>query len=209
MNYYYDIVLNFLEDNFFFYEWEDTDNIEYIKKIPLFQVRKEVFNDFFSNKVIVEKSFLDSIENKTIKKDGKLLYACLIANKNNVYAYEFNESGEVISRSALVLCDELSILEYLYTIPLKEIDYKIIESININKDIRFSSKIKLFINTEIEKLYNDNNIDKLKFLYLEWFYKKEDNKDIIYKNMKNKLNKEINEEELKIYNLIKLSYNNV
>ena len=44
MNYYYDVVLNFLEEPILFYEWAEQDSIEYIKKIPLYQVTTEVFN---------------------------------------------------------------------------------------------------------------------------------------------------------------------
>lgn len=32
MNYYYDVLLNFLDTNIYFYEWDSLDNIEYYKK---------------------------------------------------------------------------------------------------------------------------------------------------------------------------------
>ena len=38
MNYYYDIVLNLNEELYEFYEWEENDSIDFIKKIPLFRV---------------------------------------------------------------------------------------------------------------------------------------------------------------------------
>lgn len=209
MNYYYDVVLNFLENSYLFYEWDELDNIEYIKKIPLFQVDSQTFHDFFEFKVKVDSEFLEEIENKTIKKNGKLKYACLLADKNNAYAYEFDESGFVITRSSLVLNDELSLIDYIYTVQTREIKYEKFEKLKSNKETRISSKIKKFINLEIEKLYQEKNEDKLKFLYLEWFNKKENNIDKIYKEMVNKLKKEISEEEISIYNIIKLSYNNV
>ena len=38
MNYYYDVLLNFLDTNIYFYEWDSLDNIEYYKRVPLIQV---------------------------------------------------------------------------------------------------------------------------------------------------------------------------
>lgn len=209
MNYYYDIVLNFLENNYMFYEWDELDDIEYIKKIPLFQVSSQVFKDFYSNNIMVDGDFLKCIENKTIKRDGNLKFACILADKNNAFAYEFDEDGNIITRSSLVLIDELNLLDYLYTIPIKDINYKIRGKLITKNSIREVDKIKKIINMEIDKLYKENCIDKLNFLYLEWFNKKEMDINIIYNNMKNKLKKEISEDEVKIYNIIKLSYNNV
>lgn len=209
MNYYYDLVLNFLEDKYLFYDWDELDNIEYIKKIPLYQVTSKTFNDFYTNNLQVDKSFLSEIENKTIKRDEKLKYACILADKNSAFAYEFDDEGNIITRSSLVLTDELSLLDYLYTVAIKDIKYTIKEKVNSNEEIRKVAKIRKFINMEIDKLYQEQSIDKLKFLYLEWFDKKEDNLDKIYKVMKNKLKKDIGKKEEKICNIIKLSYNNV
>lgn len=209
MNYYYDIVLNFLDDNTLFYEWDELDNIEYIKKIPLFHVKSSVFDDFYNYNVKVNDDFLKDIENKTNTKNGKLLYSCILADKNNAFAYEFDKNGNVITRSSLVLADELNLLDYLYTVSVKDLEYVKKDKIKANKELRMCSKIKKFIKLEVDKLYKEDKLDKLKYLYLEWFNKKENNKDKMYKEMKNKLKKDINEEEIKIYNIIKLSYNNV
>lgn len=209
MNYYYDIKLNFLEDNVLYYEWDELDNIEYIKKIPLFQVSSQTFNDFYGYNIKVTKEFLKEIENKTLKMSGKLKYACILADKNSAFAYEFADNGKIISRSSLTLKDELSLLEYLYTISPKEITYEKENSLIISEETRLGKKIKHFINIEIDLLYKEKSFEKLEFLYLEWFNKKEKSMNKIYKNMKNRLKKEIDEKELHIYNLIKLSYNNV
>ena len=49
MNYYYDLVLNFNETAFMFYEWNENDVIELIKKIPLFSVNNKVLKDLIYN----------------------------------------------------------------------------------------------------------------------------------------------------------------
>ncbi len=209
MNYYYDIILNFLDSNYLFYDWLEQDTLEYIKKIPLYQVTSKKFKEIYAYEGKISLEFLEEIKDKTISKNKKLKYACLIADKNNALALEFNDEGLVIARSSLMLKDELALLEYLYTIPLKDIEYTKIKLINNNLDSRKSRQIKNFISLELKKLINDHNLEKLKYLYLEWFNEKEDNLDKIRKRMEKRLENEITLDEIKIYNIIKLSYNNV
>lgn len=209
MNYYYDIILNFLDTNYLFYDWEEQDNIEYVKKIPIFQVTSKKFKEIYQNNGYVSLEFLKEIENKTILKNDKLKYACLIADKNNALALEFSEEGQIITRSSLTLKDEISLLDYLYPVPVKDIPFTITSKIKINSDLRKCQKIKKFISLELKRLEEEQNIAKLKYLYLEWFNELEDNVDKMKERMHKKLAKGINEEEIKIYNIIKLSYNNV
>lgn len=209
MNYYYDIVLNFLEENTQFYEWDENDSIEYIKKIPLFHLKTENFLDFLNYKVKVNQNFLQEIKDKTIKKNDKLKYACLLADKNSAYAFEFDDEGFVISRSSLILIDELNLLDYLYTVSIKDINYEKISKTSYRKDIRQNERIRNFINLEINKLYKEKKEDKLKYLYLELFNKKEKSLDKVYQDMKSRIDKDIDEDVLRIYDLIKISYNNV
>ena len=58
-------------------------------------------------------------------------------------------------------------------------------------------------------MYQNKENSKLKYIYLEWFNKLEDNINLMYQNMLNKLNDKLTEKEYSIYELIKLSYNNV
>ena len=47
MVYIYDLILNWCRDRKYeFFEWKENDEIEYIKKIPVFKVRN--FNDLFN-----------------------------------------------------------------------------------------------------------------------------------------------------------------
>lgn len=209
MNFYYDLVLNFLDTNYLFYDWDEFDNIEYIKKIPIFQVTSKSFKEMYQYNGKVTLEFLKELEDKTILKKDKLKYACIIADKNNAMALEFASDGNIIARSSLMLKDEISLLEYLYTIPISDIEFVKEQVLKINNDIRKCQKIKKFIMTELKRLEEENNIAKLKFLYLEWFNEKEDDLTKIKQRMTKRLAKGINEEEIHIYNIIKLSYNNV
>ncbi len=209
MNYYYDIVLNFQEDNYMFYEWEEEDNIDIIKKIPIFQINLKTFKDLINNEIKVDTEFLDIINNKTELKNKTLKYVALFVSKNGAIALEFNEIGQSIYRSFLQVDDELGAIETIFTIPVYKLNYEITKKIIFNKNLRKEDNIKIFIKKEIDFLYQNKEIDKLKYLYNEWFLK--DNDDIIkiYKEMNKKLQDKLSDREIIIYNLIRLSYNNV
>ena len=209
MNYYYDIVLNFQEDNYMFYEWEEEDNIDIIKKIPIFQINLKTFKDLTNNEIKVDTEFLDIINNKTELKNKTLKYVALFVSKNGAIALEFNEIGQSIYRSFLQVDDELGVIETIFTIPVYKLNYEITKKIIFNKNLRKEDNIKRFIKKEIDFLYQNKEIDKLKYLYNEWFLK--DNDDIIkiYKEMNKKLQDKLSDREITIYNLIRLSYNNV
>lgn len=209
MNYYYDIVLNFQEKNYMFYEWEEEDSIDIIKKIPIFQVNIKTFKDLINNEINVDLEFLKSIENKTELKNKTLKYVALFVSKNGAIALEFNNEGKSIYRSFLQVDDELGAIEMLFTLPVYKLNYTILKKISISKNLRKEDNIKNFIKKEIDLLYNKKEIDKLKYLYNEWFLK--DNDDIlkIYNEMNKKLQDKLSDREITIYNLIRLSYNNV
>lgn len=209
MNYYYDIVLNFLEDNYQFYEVLKDDTFDNIKKIPIIQVSNKQFKEISSNYIKVTKDFLKRIHNETTTDTSSIAYATLIADKNSVIALEFSSDGTILARSQLSLNDELSILDIIYTVEIEELSYQILKPIIYNKTSRQEQIIKNLIHIEIETLYKEKNFPKMQFLYMEWFGKLENNNELMYQKMLNKLNKEITPLEEKIYQIIKLSYNNV
>ena len=99
MNYYYDVLLNFLDTNIYFYEWDNLDNIEYYKRVPLIQVNSKTLKDFINNNIVVEKEFLDTIkilsnqdseQSKIVgiindfTRDNDLIYNYIIPIENNI-----------------------------------------------------------------------------------------------------------------------------
>ena len=193
MNYYYDVLLNFLDTNIYFYEWDSLDNIEYYKRVPLIQVNSKTLKDFINNNIVVEKEFLDTIKDKAKKKDNCSSYIAIFADKNGSIALEFDENGNSIARSFLSLEDDLNICDILYTID----------------NLRIEDKIKLIIKTEVKSLYKKQDFTKLKYLFMEWFNKIPVDNEVMYQSMIEKLNNKIGDKEKKIYDLIKLSYNKV
>lgn len=198
MNYYYDVVLNFLDTNVLFYEWNKEDNLEYFKKIPLIKVSSKTLRDFINNDVCINQETLKIVKDRAI-----------FADKNGCIALEFNESGKSIARSFFSLNDELNIGEIIYTINTTDIDYKIVNKINYNKNLRKEDKIKLIIKTEIKVLSEMEDTLKLKYLYMEWFNESCEDVKKMVKKMNDALKDKIGKREVKIYDLIKLSYNKV
>lgn len=210
MNYYYDVLLNFQDKYYMFYEWDELDNVEFIKKIPLFHVNNKTFLEFYTKVVKVELNFLKQIENKTkIKQNEYLKYACIISDGKNSIAIEFDDLGLVISKSSLILDDEISVNEFMYSINNSEIKYEIVDNDIRTKETRQELKIKKILKIEIQKMYEQKEESKLKYIYIEWFNELLDNTDTMYHNMINKLRDNLTEKEYKIYEIINLSYNNV
>lgn len=210
MYYYYDILLNFQDDNnlFNFYEWEETDAIDFIKKIPLFKISSESFKELLQYRVQFDREFLESIKNKTILKNTKenLKNTFLISDSKDALALELDENGTVINRSRLLLSDEINLSEIMFTMKETKLEYKKLKKYEESTDIRQIEEIKKLINCEINTLYKSKNLNKLKYLYYEWFNKKNNDIDIIYKEMQLNLNSKYDENQKRIYDLIKRSY---
>ena len=136
-------------------------------------------------------------------------YAVILADKNNALAFNFNDEGINMEISPLPIQDELNILEVIYTIKEQKINYEKISKRKKILNLRKEEKIREKINMEIKKLYAEKNKTKLQFLYLEWFDTFEDNIELIYQNIQEKLRKEITSKEEKILKIIEMSYNNV
>lgn len=212
MDYFYDILINMNEDDIYnFYEWENYDIIEYIKKIPLFRVSTKTLIDFYSNYVQINEEFLINLLDKTVTKNSKLnktiKYGCLLCDTKNVLVVEFNDCGEVISRSSLLLEDEANILEVIYNYKETNIRYVNLGNRNISQKLRQEKLIKKVIKLEFNTLIDDNNQAKLKYLYNEWFGYNEENLVKIRKNIKEELDADLTQKTKKIYDLIMLSYN--
>ena len=56
----YDILVNIIDSErvYEFFEWNNKDDIEHIKKIPLVKVSSHFLDDCINNNITVDKSFL-------------------------------------------------------------------------------------------------------------------------------------------------------
>lgn len=214
MNYCYDVLINISEDNVFnFYEWEDFDPIELVKKIPLYRINSSVLKDFYSCDIKVDKEFLNEIMDKTILKNSKInktiKYACLLCDCKNALVVEFNDFGEIVGRSNLLLEDESNIIEFIYSYNEIKIKYEKLKNREIKNFLRQEDLIKKVIKLELTSLVENKNYTKLKYLFNEWFGYEESSIDKIKNKIIKELSMSIDNNSFKVYNIIKDSYNNV
>ena len=162
-------------------------------------------------KLISKYGFGVSIDTKSdlILRDIDLLKE--INSKNNVIikftiTTPNDELSKIIEPNVCISSKRLQAIKILS-------DNGIFTGIMMNPMLPFitdkEEDIKKFIELEIDSLYKKGNFDKLKYLYNEWFLKDSDDLNIIYKDMKEKLKGDLTDKEMNIYNLIRLSYNNV
>lgn len=208
MNFIYDIVLNFNKEYYDFFEWNKKDSIVNIKKIPLFIVNNDIFNSMKYDYVSVNISFIDNIKDKTYTYNRqKIGNACLLSNGKQVIGTLFNNNGDLIKRSSLLLDEEEEVLDEIYSNEVTDIDIVKIKKGKSNDSVnRLQKEKKDFLIKYINKENNDVN---LKYLYYDYFEKDEDDsnkiRDSLINEIKNNWNKKFNDfyEIVKIFNKIK------
>lgn len=190
MNYTYDILLNFNEKIFDFYDWNKGDNIKHIKKIPIFKIDSISFKNLKENDVEFDQQFLEKIYNKTEeftqRKNKTLEYACLFTEGNEILGLNINNKKTTYSR--LLLDEEIEILDITTRLEQKDIKFDIVNRHNIDefktrKEIEQTNMAK----KELKNLLVENNFEKLKYLYYECFDKKIDSIDEIIKTFNHKI----------------------
>lgn len=188
-----DIYLNFLKNYYPFYEWLRNDKIRFVKKAYVYKVNSNVLCDLKNNKVCLDKKFL--------KKEPIIFF-----DEFDLIAILFDDKGISKFKSSLSLNDEEKIFGLTKYLNNEELMYQIISKDEIPKNLRCEENIKNVICKELDNLYKNNDEEKIKFLYYEWFSKEDDSIDNIINTMKNMLNKDITNNEIKIYNLISSNY---
>lgn len=210
MKYAYDILLNFNEDYYDFFEWKDDDLIEYIKKIPIFKISDSDYKNIISNKIKISNEFLSIIYNCAeiyLDKTEKIIeYACLFSSGDDVIAVEFNYKGISIMKSKLLLEENEDILELIDEMKISNIKYDIISLEKKEFNTREEKKNTNFLLRELNILYKDNNTDKLKYLYYECFNKFNNNIDCILNEFKYFIKQNWDNKHKKLYDLLMLTY---
>ena len=190
MKYVYDILLNFNEKLYEFYEWMDDDYFDYIKRIGIIKVSKDTLIDIKTNKIMIDDELVKQIKNTceiyTNKSTKFVEYACLFCSNSLVLAVEFNYKGISIMKSDLLIDEALDIIEVCKKMKPINLNYKIINKEEYNNLItRKEEEMINFMKRKINIIYKNKKIDKLKYLYYECFKKEEDNILTIYNDLIN------------------------
>ena len=203
MNYIYDLILNYNKELYEFYEWNNTDKLINIEKIPIIRINNTSFNEIMSSRIKISLVLLDKIKNKTYTSNKIIKYSLLITNLNRVIALKFDDQGIEIERSSLLLDEEEDVLEDDYQ--EEKIEYEIIEKLEEDYFLtRKEKSIKKYLLKEINNLYMNNNYEELNYLYEELY---NDDKSIIerYNYLINSITNNYNSNYEKLYNIIKLA----
>jgi len=211
MTYVYDLLLNFQTQLYEFYEWNKDDKIYHIKRINLVKISSTAYNEILDNNIKISDDFLLTIFNKCQYFDNRnvesLPYAILLTDTYRVMGVLFDIYGNIIKYSSLLLDEEEDILDISNRLAEIKLNYQIISKKEKYHNLtRMQEHIIKYIRNDLNMCYQKNDINKLKYLYYEYFNKNDvRNIDIIYNRLIKEL-ENINYKHYNLYNLIKLSY---
>lgn len=199
-----DIVVNFDDIMYYFYEWEDNDKIEYIKEIPFVKVNKKLFKSILLNHILLDVNFMDKIKNKTLIGDS-YINALVITDSVHAIVLEFNNNGYDIAISTLGVSDELDVCEEAFKMKNENIIFQTLEKREFNSVGRKDKYISNFIKLELNELNHTKDKSKISYFYKELFHKECDDFDKAIKEMQNSITT-IKKEHYYLYELMLLSH---
>ena len=187
MDYIYDIVLNFQNNYYDFFEWKQSDKVINVKKILVYKTTDENYLNLKYNEVI--------LDTKEFPKQTRMF---LVTNGSEVMGILLDNNGKVIKRSSLLFDEADEILEDKDLIkPLTIIYKKNIPRSHISNSRVIIEKTK-FLEKYFSKIDIDNDEYLLKYIYYDIYNKDENNVNIIYEKLKELIKIDID----KIYNSI-------
>ena len=202
MNYIYDIILNFNEEFYDFYEWKNNDNVINVRKIPVLKVDENTYVSLRNNRVQVSMETIDSLKKNfslyNEKIEGNII--CLITNGMSAFGVMFNSNGYLIKRSSMLFDEEEEVIDESENIKEIKIEFIKNEKQKSNNISRIVKEKQKFIKDYISSL--DDELT-LKYIYYDYF-EKEENKNNIKEILLSEINSEWNSKLSKLYDLTKL-----
>ncbi len=202
MNYIYDIILNFNEEFYDFYEWKNNDNVINVRKIPVLKVDENTYVSLRNNKVQVSMETIDLLKKNfslyNEKIEGNII--CLITNGMSAFGVMFNNNGYLIKRSSMLFDEEEEVIDESENIKKVKIEFIKNEKQKSNNISRIVKEKQKFIKDYISSL--DDELT-LKYIYYDYF-EKEENKNNIKEILLSEINSEWNSKLSKLYDLTKL-----
>ena len=195
MNYIYDIVLNFNKELYEFFEWKDDDNLINIRKIPLIKINDDDFVSLLYNKIKIEKLVLDTFKKKfslySEEINGNVI--CIVTNGQRAMGVMFDQLGNLIGRSAMLLDEEEEVLEESENLEETKLLYEINKTQQVNiKLSREEIEKKQYIENFLNAI---DDIKILKYIYFDYFDReaeKEDIKKILLMELEKKWDNNLN-----------------
>ena len=210
MNYIYDVILDFQKEYYDFYEWNKNDNIFHMRKIPILKINEKQFNEIKNNIVQFSEATTKLFNFKTAERFKqnnitKMKYTIIISTENQAMGIKINKNGIIQLKSSLLPDEQDDVIEIIKFQNEAKLEYKIIKNNKKNNfKTRFEIENEKFIYNELNKVYEQKNIQKINYICLECFNKQEKNIEIAYKKLKAEINK-TNENFKKIYDIFKIT----
>ncbi len=212
MNYIYDVILNFQKEYYDFYEWNKNDNIYHMRKIPIIKINNKQFFEIKNNTIRFDEETLKFFNTKNILAErfkqnsiSKIRNTIILGDEYEALAIKLNKNGLINFKSALLPDEQDDVIEILKFQKEFKLNYQIIHNQKTNNfKTRFELENEKFIMNELNKIYNEKNIQKLNYLCLECFNKPEKNINEAYKKLKKEI-KKANSNFQKIYEIFKIS----
>ena len=187
MDYIYDIVLNFQDEYYDFYEWHTNDKIINVKKIPIYKVSNKDYLMIKNNNV--------TIDINTVPHKSKIF---TITSGIEIMGIYISKYGKVLKKSSLVFEEADDILKDKDEIKKVNLKYKIDKVNNHIIQSRLSKEKKQYIDKYLNNINKIKDEYLLKYIYYDIYNEEENNLDIIY----HKLLELAKKDTLKIYNSI-------
>lgn len=179
MNYIYDVLANFSDEFFDFFDWNESDDIVHIKKLPIIRVNSDFFYNVKFNSVNVSNDLLEIIFKKTEFFKGnknKYGYVCALCDSCSAFIVRFDYKGKVLGRSSMLPDEENEVIDISECMNVSDFDIKVYSVGNgLCFNTRREYKLKEFFCSKIKKM----NYDKLMYLYFDCFNNHENNINII------------------------------
>ena len=169
MDYIYDIILNFQDRYYDFYEWYPNDKIINVKKIPIYKIPNKDYLNIKKNLVIINRN--------TLPKTSKIF---LITNGIEVMGILLDNFGKTIKISSLLFDESDDILKDRDSIKLINIEYRILKRRYSKLISRPNQEKQEYINNYLKKLDKLKDEYLIKYLYYDIYSIEEESINITY-----------------------------
>ncbi len=189
MSYIYDILLNFNDCLYDFYDWNKNDNISHIKKIPILKISTKKLKEIITNNIVFDNELLEKIKDKTEEytnhKSKKIEYAFLLSDGISVIGLKITKDNLY---SKLLVDEEVDVLDVVLRLKESVVNYKILsKKENDFYKTRKENELEKKALKELNSIIKKNNVLELQYLYYDCFNEKNDNIDKIKETLYNKI----------------------
>lgn len=172
MDYIYDIVLNFQDTYYEFYEWKSSDKIISVKRVPIYKIMTDDYLKIKNNYVTINK--------RSIPRENKMF---LLTNGIEVMGIMIDKDGKVVKKSSLIFEEADEILEDKEIIKQIKIEYRVDKINRLVNISRLASEKNNYIENYLKKIDKDKDEYTLKYLYYDIFDEEEYDIEKVYKRI--------------------------